>query len=329
MYSPDDPSAFFALLTKKYIQHENFEYFLKDSEIAYTFCTQSTSITFIPIAAFEDGICVAHIALILDSRLPKGEAFFGFLEVPNDASCFDKLWDALLRESQHHGITTLKGPVNGSIWHQYRCIEETDGSEFFTAEPITETYYYHLLTEKRPSSEIQYFSAYRTRYSMILTLLGAASYTRLSLTGFSIKEATEVSIEEMRTIADISKKTFHSNWGYTELTEQEFLQLYSPQKLNAHLNSLYLLYKGEAIIGFLSTAKENDSTLICKTICIVPEYQGQGLGNALAYKLHQDAENNGITKIVYALIREGNAIKKFPKEHAVIFRKYAAFEFTL
>ena len=61
----------------------------------------------------------------------------------------------------------------------------------------------------------------------------------------------------------------------------------------------------------------------------MPPYQGLGLGNALAYKIHFDAKNEGFKKIIYALIRDGNNIKNFPKEEAVIFRHYAAFEFQI
>ena len=99
--------------------------------------------------------------------------------------------------------------------------------------------------------------------------------------------------------------------------------------MTTDLNALYLLYKGEDIIGFCSTYKEDETTLILKTICILPQYQGKGLGNALAYKIHFDAKKDGFKKIIYALIREGNDIKKFPKEEAVVFRRYAAFEFSI
>jgi len=74
---------------------------------------------------------------------------------------------------------------------------------------------------------------------------------------------------------------------------------------------------------------ENKQTLILKTICILPEYQGLGLGNALAYKIHLDAQKEGFKKVIYALIREDNKVKNFPKDDTLIFRRYAAFEFKI
>ena len=145
----------------------------------------------------------------------------------------------------------------------------------------------------------------------------------------NIKETKKVGLEELGTIAGISRAVFHESWGYTELNEKEFMHLYSSKKMSEHLNSLYLLYKGTEIIGFCSTSRQDEHTLICKTICLLPRYQGLGLGNALAYQVHVDAEKAGFQKIIYALIREGNSIQNFPKEDAVIFRRYAGFEFSI
>jgi ribosomal protein S18 acetylase RimI-like enzyme len=318
-----------ALITKKYGASRSFEYFLTDFEKAFRFCVDSESVHFYPIAAKENGKLVAHIALIIDKRLPAGEAFFGFFEVPNDRVLFDELWHALITLAKEKGIATLKGPVNGSIWHQYRAIKNTDRSDFFKAEPISDSFYYELLTSKKPNIEVNYYSASREPFERVLTLVDESAYSKLEQYGFSIKVANTVSMQDLGAIAAISKTVFQTSWGYTELTQKEFMDLYSPDKMQAHLNSLYVLYKGEEIIGFCSTGREDEKTVICKTIAVLPQYQGLGLGNALAYKLHIDAKAAGFSKMIYALIREGNNIKNFPKEGAKIFRQYAAFEFTV
>lgn len=317
------------LLREKYGNNNDFDYFLSDFKKSLNFCTDNENITLYPVAGFENRKMSAHAALIIDKRLPVSEAFFGFLEFPNDASVFSALWSSLIKEAQNKGISTLKGPVNGSIWHQYRCIKETNQDPFFKAEPFCETYYYDFLTSNKPVKEILYYSASREPFDIVLRIIGEGVYDKIINSGFSIKETKSITLDELRTIAHISKIVFHDNWGYTELDEQEFLQLYSSEKLAAHLNTLYLLYKGEEMIGFCSTSKEDEHILICKTIAVLPPYQGLGLGNALAYKLHLDAQKEGFKKIIYALIREGNNVKNFPKDDTVIFRRYAVFEFKL
>jgi len=327
--NPSSVNNLIKLLQEKYGESKNIGYFLSDFNKAFSFCLNNENIQLHPIAVFDQDCLCAHIALIIDKRLPKGEAFFGFMETPKDISIFNSMWNSLVTEAHERGISVLKGPVNGSIWHQYRCIKETDSSTFFKTELFCEPYYYDFLVSNKPNTEILYYSASREQYDVVLRMITEDSHEKLNIAGFSIKTSKQVTLEELGTIATISKTIFQNSWGYTELNEREFMQLYSSEKLSEHLNTLYLLYKGENIIGFCSTSKEDNTTLVLKTICILPSYQGLGLGNALAYKIHLDAKDDGFEKIIYALIREGNNIKNFPKEEATIFRRYATFEFKI
>lgn len=331
IYQPDfsTTAEFSKLLQKKYGKSNNFDYFLDDFNKAFNFCLHNENINFYPIAGLKEKGLVAHIALIIDKRLPKGEAFFGFLEVPNDVSIFNSIWRCLKEEAKKRGISVLKGPVNGSIWHQYRCIKKTDDSDFFKTELFCESYYYNFLASNKPSAEIPYYSGCREKYDVVLQIIGEDAYKKIETTDFSITVKNQITPQELKKIADISKTIFNKSWGYTELDETELMQLYSSEKLNAHLNTLYFLYKGKEIIGFCSTSKENEDTLILKTIGIVAPYQGLGLGNAMAYKIHLDAKKDGYKKIIYALIREGNNIKNYPQEEVKIFRRYSAFEFNI
>lgn len=319
-----------AMIKEKYGNMKNFDFYFSDFHKAYNFCVNNPHITFIPFSAFENDQLVAHIALISDKRLPDSEAFFGFFEVEQDSLLlFNEIWQNLKDEAKQRNVSILKGPVNGSIWHQYRCIKETDGSEYFKSEPVSEVYYYKLLNQMHPSSEVSYYSASREKFDKVMGII-QTELEKLDKAGFSIKEVKNVSYDELHSVGEISKIVFSKNsWGYTELTEKEFLQLYSSDKLELHLNKLYLLYKDQQIIGYCGTSTENENTLILKTICILPEYQGLGLGNAMAYKIHLNVQKEGFMKVIYTLIREGNQVKNFPKDDTVIFRRYAAFEFNI
>ncbi|MEK7658639.1 MAG: GNAT family N-acetyltransferase [Patescibacteria group bacterium] len=329
-YKPENtPSKeLISLLREKYGKQENFDYFLNDFETAFKFCVENKNIYFEPIAIYFGSEMKAHIAIIKDYRLESDETFFGFFESPNDPAIFDLLWNELIISAKKMGVSTIKGPINGSIWHQYRVIEKSDASDFFKSEMICEPYYYNLLKNKNTKTEISYYSAYREKFDAILKA-GQPAYEKLIGSGFSVQEFEKVNMNDLKEVIALSRNVFSKSWGFTDLTEEEFFQFYSREKLESHLNKLYLLYKGSEIIGFSSVLKENNSTLIFKTICLLPEYFGLGLGNVLAFKVHFDAERTGIKKIIYALVREDNNIKNFPKDDAVIFRKYAAFEFKI
>jgi len=313
---------------EKYGDKKNFDFFFSDFQKAYSFCVENPNINFIPFSILEDKQLVAHIALIIDKRLPRGKAFLGFFEINQRLPLFE-IWEKLREEARKMGISRLLGPVNGSIWHQYRCIKGTDDSEYFKSEPMSESYYYKLLTQMKPVSEVSYYSASREKFDKVMRVI-ETGFKKLATAGFEIKEVRKVSYEQLGTIAEISRIVFsNTGWGYTELTDKEFLQLYSSDKLELHLNKLYLLFKDQQIVGYCGTSKENERTLILKTICILPKYQGLGLGNAIAYKVHLDAQKEGFKKVIYALIREENQVKNFPKDDTVIFRRYAAFEFKI
>lgn len=322
------PKSLQNFLRKNYGKEKNFNLFLGDYIKSYNFCINNENIEFIPILISSNKNVSAHIALIIDRRLPKGTAFFGFMEVLDDVSVFNALWKKLIEVAKENNVSVLKGPVNGSIWHLYRCIRKTDGSDFFKTELMSNTYYYDFINSQKPNTSIEYYSAYREKFSNILPKIETTDKKLTSL-GFSITEMKQIDLLQLVQIAKLSTNVFSSSWGYTELTKNEFLNLYSSDKIEDNLNKLYLLYKDKEVIGYCSTIKEDGNTLICKTICIIPEYQGLGLGNALAYKVHIDAIKDGYKKIIYALIREDNKVKNFPKMDTVVFRRYSAFEFRM
>jgi GNAT superfamily N-acetyltransferase len=317
------------LLQSKYGTNKHFNYFMHDLEKSRLFCCENDTTFTQSFALYNGNALVAHVSLIKDGRLKPSEAFFGFMEFPDDATSFSLLWESLINEARAQGVSVLKGPVNGSVWHQYRCTKKSDGTDPFIAEPVCEPYYYAHLASKNPSVEIQYYSGYREPFDIVLDLIDRKALEKMSDLGFTICEVKEVTADLLQKIAKISRSIFSLNWGYTELNEKEFVQLYSLEKMSTHLSSLYALYGGGEMIGFCSTSAEDEKTLILKTMCILPQYQGLGLGNALAYKIHQDAGARGFTRMIYALIREGNSIKNFPKDKVVIFREYATFEFRI
>lgn len=328
-YKPEDTDGYESFLRRNYQGQRGAEYAIHDSLTAYRYVLTEPSISFFPIRVVSDEGMVGHIALIKDARLPKTEAFFGFMDFPENKEIFELLWSALLEKARNEGIETLKGPIQGSIWHSYRCVSYSDGTPYVTSEPLSKEYYHHFLLGKLPQEEIQYLSALRKAFSFLLPILGPGTQIQLMTQGVRIEEVTHVSEDIAQALYEISLEAFSNSFAYTPLSPTAFLELYAKQKLSTYMNSLYLLYKGKTIVGFLSTGREDEKTLICKTIALKPSYQGKGLGRALAYRLHKDALARGYKTIIYALIRKGNGVHKFPTEDLTIFREYSAFTFRL
>ncbi len=319
-------------LTSLYGSNSNFDFFLSEYQKAYDYCCTSTHITFLPLAYCSEGRMLAHVALIIDDRLPEHEAFFGFFEVVDDRQVFETLWEALTAIARTHGCRLLKGPVQGSIWHQYRCIAESSSVPFVKTEPMTPSYYYDFLLDAQPTKEITYSSGIRESFTDIRNALQKQKDTiteQLSAGGFAIEITREVSMETLVAIAGLSATVFdEKSWGYTKLDTAEFLQLYDLEKVQALLHKLFLLRHGDTLVGYCSTMKEGN-TFICKTICIASPYQGKGLGTALALAIHEEAAKEGAQAIMYVLVRDGNQVHNYHTSDVKIFRTYAVFEYTL
>ena len=87
-----------------------------------------------------------------------------------------------------------------------------------------------------------------------------------------------------------------------------------------------MLQANGKIVGYSALMRDDENSVILKTLAILPEYQGLGLANALIYKMHEDVIKSGCIKVIYALIREENRVRDLPQNDVTIFRRYASFE---
>lgn len=322
------PIDFTRWLQHQYGSLQSSTLFLRQLHKAYAYCIESQDISFLPLTAYLEGKLEGHCALIQDRRLPTNVAFFGFLELANNKLVFEGLWQRLCNEARALGVTVLKGPISGSIWHQYRCVSQSDGSPEYMFEPQSKPHYVDFLRAQGPQIELGYHSAYRQRYDDVLALLESAA-SKSADAAFKVQLIATPTESDFAQIADLSKAIFQGSWGYTPLSPDDFLMLYPPSELRQSGAQLYMLYAGSEAIGFCAVMRSDKQTLICKTIAILPQYHRRGLGTLLAYTIHRDAKQQGITKIIYALVRDDNSIQHFPSVDLVTFRRYAAFEFVL
>jgi GNAT superfamily N-acetyltransferase len=270
----------------------------------------------------ENDILIGHMALIC---LSKDIAFFGFFELI-DTQHFQQLWEKLLNNAKHKGIKTLFGPVNGTIWHPYRVITESDSEAFFVSEPLSQSNYAELFQTVKPDKTICYHSGYRTNFDLILAVTKKAMAVLDQEKIQIIQE--EYSSELLHTIYQLSQAIFSKSPGYYPLSFADFTNLYAKSESSKKTLKIFLVLQNSTPIGF-SFNTLHDNILIMKTIGLLPEWQEKGIGNALVHEVHQFAQSHHIQKVIYALIRSDNKVKNFPKDDAVIFRKYASYTYNL
>ncbi len=310
---------YFELIQKIYGNTAQCQRYVNDSREGMNMLL-ANKISTVYFHLLDGDILIGHIGLIC---LSKDDAYFGFFEL-TDASHFQELWKALLEEAKLKELKQIFGPVNGTVWHPYRLISESGSEPYFFQEPISTEEYFNLFAKSSPSVKIDYHSAYRTNFDIILSATNSSLDT-LHKDGIKIvREGFSSAL--LKEIYDMSVSIFSINPGYFHLSFSDFLNLYS--NVDKTKAVIFKVLHQNKSIGFSYNLLDGN-TLIMKTIGLLSEWQEKGIGNALVHEVHQFASNNQLQKVIYALIRIDNRVKHFPKDDTVIFRKYAAFSFNL
>ena len=134
---------YISLIQLKYGNTPETKQFIRDTQHGLTFVSEIKSSQAVFFHARQDDRLIGHIALIPTAE---NEAFFGFFELTED-SCMHDLWQALVNEAAKTNISKLFGPINGSVWHPYRVISETNNEPFFLYEPVFAVNYNQLFQE--------------------------------------------------------------------------------------------------------------------------------------------------------------------------------------
>ncbi len=272
-----------------------------------------------------DGVVLAHCTLIRDDREQPEIGWFGFFECPNDGSTFETVWQAVQEESKGMGIKVLRGPINGTIWYPYRfALPGSSSISLFQGELLCEDYYHGFFKNLPNVQEMSYYSAMRENFEDLLRITNPFHEGMLADPSFQLESHVTISTNILKEIFELARRVFKTSWGYVPLSDEELFAYYSEEKLKT-LFRAYTLRHNNDLIGFGTVFQENNETLILKTLALDSSFQGKGLGNALIHRIHSDAQGKS-ARMIYALIRYENNVKRLPTDGASIFREYGTFE---
>ena len=265
-------------------------------------------------------------ALIMMENENNSWAYFGYLKLKTETST--KIWAKVVSFCKSKQIKKLLGPVQGSTYFPYQCINKTDGRGFFQGEYFSDLIDAKILNNLKPSKIIDYRSAIRENYNKLMAI-SKPYYDGLFQKGLRVELATELNETDLKEVYKIVRAVFSKNWGYQDIGYPLFKQLFSIKDSNASKMSLHKIIYQDKLIGFSRYTEESSDTIIFKTIGILPEYQKMGIGNAVVYQMHADALDFNYNKSIYGLVRTSNRVKNMPQPDVFEFRTYQAFEFEL
>jgi GNAT superfamily N-acetyltransferase len=235
------------------------------------------------------------------------------------------------------GCTIAVGPMDGNTWRRYRFITERGSEPPFFLEPDNPDDYPRFFAGAGFSPLASYTSA-------LNTALGHLDERSTSLSkqivdhGVSIRHANASRMEdELHDIYQMSLASFQHNFLYTPIEEAEFMAQYS--KILPHVRpELILIAEREGQpVGFLfaipdvlraNRQRQND-TIIIKTIAVVPQCAGIGLGSYLVMRGEKLAYDLGFRRAIHALMHESNRSQNISDHSAVTMRRYALFSMPI
>lgn len=250
-----------------------------------------------------------------------------------DASAAEHLLEHALQQLADQGCSLAVGPMDGNTWRQYRLITERGQEPTFFLEPDT--------PDDWPGHFIDCGFRPLAHYSSALNANLRAKDARieplfrcLAERGVRVRPIDMAMFtEELRRIYAVSIAAFRDNFLYAPISEAEFLAHYLPIKPYIRPELVLMAEHCDELVGFLFAIPDlNESrrgqpvnTVILKTVCVLPEYRGGGLGEFLFGRCQEIAARLGFERAIHALMPEDNRSRRISGRYAATMRRYTLF----
>ena len=231
------------------------------------------------------------------------------------------------------GCTMAVGPLDGNTWRQYRLITERGAEPTFFLEP------------EHPDNWPAYFSHGGffplSQYVSTLNSDPGRPDTRLSSVAESIQEQgieiRPVDLDrfedELFQIHRVAVESCRNNFLFAPIDACEFSHQYLSLRPYVRPELVLLAERQGLVIGFVfaipdvlqSARCRNIDTVILKTLCVLPEYAGKGLGSLLVSRCQEIAVRLGYRRVIHALMQDNNFSTRISSYYARPIRRYALF----
>lgn len=274
----------------------------------------------------ESDQVIGHCSAIIDKR-NKNTGLIGFYDCIDDEDASKLLLSKAVAWLKKHNCIKIEGPVNLTIWHNYRfIISHKRAPAIF--DPVNKDYYPKQWKNFGFSASGKYVSAIRQDFNHVIPLTKHA-FEELSEVGLFIREFEKNNfIAELEILRKLANKIFQNSWNFVELSQTEFSSLYN--KVIPLIDGKFIEIiedKNNEPVGFCFSMPNPSvhSQVIMKTIGVIPELQRSGIGAAMLYSQHKKAQEQNFKEFYYPLIRVGNNVTKLPYEGYEIITEYQTY----
>jgi hypothetical protein len=275
--------------------------------------------------------------------------YVGFFEARNNLSAVRELFQSVYRKAQADGKNRLIGPIDASIYVNYR-FKVNRFDKTYTGEPYNKSYYPALwekcgfdICDKYVSNQLRKVEDNDSDVRL------ERIYMRYLNKGYQFVSPTAKDFAaHLHNVYYLMMELYSGFSGYKYLSESQFIQMFAPIKKILNFDMVKLAYKDGELQAFciaipnygaLTKGKMSFSKLLKiykirkKPSEYVILYLGAnrssvGLGSALIHHIRNILNKNQCTSIG-ALIKEGNLTGELYKDLYVDKFNYVLFEKSL
>lgn len=286
-----------------------------------------------------------------EAGLPYGMlGFFEAVDGPAGRDAVSALFAEAIGWLKESGAGTIVGPMDGDTWHRYRLNAgpyPPDGEPPFLLEPYNPPYYPALWEEAGFRILESYASTWADTAAVARRL--EPRHREALAAGYRLRPFTGLLFEdELAVIYELSRVVFADNFLYTEISEDEFISLYTGARALIDPGLIWFARSPEGEdVGFLFAYpdhfqavaamrgsrglaarlrflwdRRNPTTVNVKTLGVLPEHRRSGVGAALMHRVHIEALERGLHRANHCLFREGNPSGGMAGEEAKLLRRY-------
>jgi GNAT superfamily N-acetyltransferase len=288
--------------------------------------------------------------LRLDENSPEGaaEALLWWTHVPEmpgerlgviggfkatGGAATEKVLARATAELQRHGCTLAIGPMDGNTWRKYRFVTDQGTEPPFFLEPANPPEWPVWWRSGGFTPLAEYYSSATNDLATRDPRLDTAE-ARMDAAGITIRRvALERFEEDLARIYDVSVISFQDNYLYTPLPREAFLSQYRAVQPQIRPELVLLAEQAGSAVGYVfaipdyAQAQRGEplTTIIVKTLAVLPSRTNAGLGALLLGRVHDAARSLGFSRAIHALMHETNKSGNLSARYAHTIRRYTLF----
>jgi GNAT superfamily N-acetyltransferase len=292
--------------------------------------------------------CDEHWTLVNNNGEPVGRCSLWWRHAPSlpgyrlgiighyavrDAEAARALLQHACEQLTAHGCTMAVGPMDGNTWRRYRLITERGSEPVFFLEPDNPDDWPGHFYGAGFAPLAHFSSAINTELAREDPRMQEVG-DRLTTRGVRIRPLNLQRLEDdVHHLYTLSRLSFQDNLLFMPIEEAEFIAQYRHILPRVRPEMVLIAEHLERPIGFVFAVPDllqagrggEIDTVILKTVAVMPECAGAGLGSLLMARVHEIARQLGYTRVIHALMHETNNSLKISRHSAKTIRRYTLF----